>query len=80
MDDMLENAQHLRIEGSKLKGVLRNQDGGWHNAELDLDKWIGNSDGESQFLSPPFHSLYPLLSYSPCPFLYPPSPTRITPS
>lgn len=50
---MLEGAQHLRLEGSKLKGVLRNKDGGWHNAEMDLDQWIGNSDGKPRYLSNP---------------------------
>ena len=46
MDDMLEEAQHLRLEGSRLKGVLKDQDGGWHNAEIDLDQYIGNTDGK----------------------------------
>ena len=52
MDDMLEEAQHLRLEGSKLKGVLKNNDGGWHNSELDLDKYIGNTNGKSWGRSP----------------------------
>ena len=45
MDDMLEEAQNLRIEGSMLKGVLQDKDGGWRNAEIDLDQLIGNEDG-----------------------------------
>lgn len=62
---MLEGAQHLRIEGSKLKGVLRNKDGGWHNAEMDLDQWIGNSDGKPQTSSPPLSFLFFSLYFPP---------------
>lgn len=51
MNDMLEEVQHLRIEGSKLKGVLKKNDGGWHNSELDLDKYIGNANGKPSCIS-----------------------------
>lgn len=47
MDDLLEEAQHFRLEGSKLKACLKDNDGGWRNAELDLDRYIGNTDGKA---------------------------------
>lgn len=45
MNDLLEEAQNLRLEGSTLKGLLKDRAGGWHNAEIDLDKHIGVEDG-----------------------------------
>lgn len=65
MDDKLEGAQHLRMEGSKLKGVLRNKEGGWHNAELDLDQWVGNTDGKLLVSSPSSSPPFPPILSSP---------------
>lgn len=52
--DMLEGAQHLRLEGSTLKGVLKTSEGGWHNSEINLDNYIGNANGENSAAEHPY--------------------------
>lgn len=40
-----ESAEAVRLDGPILFARLRNVDGGWEDAEIDLNEFIGNVDG-----------------------------------
>ncbi|UDD62189.1 hypothetical protein AFCA_009517 [Aspergillus flavus] len=49
-----ESAEAVRLDGPVLFARLRNVDGGWEDAEIDLNEFIGNVDGQFVWDEPNF--------------------------